>query len=1002
MQSQFRKIWNSFFNRLVEVLRFMKVFILPKNKTVLRVGIVAILLGVFVIGASAYAIDTSSIANFLMYIINWCLLQLATGLGWVAMQLFSILIVISSYNNFVTSPAVTKGWVMMRDVCNLFFVMILLVIAFMIILQVKRYEPTKMLFRVVLVAVLVNFSKLICGLLIDFGQVVMMTFVNGYSASAGGNLVNGLNLTKLLNMSESTGVTQAPTAGEAPVTSIDVFIGMLLAIFILVMTITVTFFILVLLVLRIVQLWILVVLSPLAFTLEAVPLGGLQSEAAKWWQRFGWTVAVGPFMAFFLWLSLLVLSDPGQMVADINVADIEQKGAGGPVSGASGIDNLAQTAIGLALLFGSLMIAQEAGGVVGSMAQSAQKSTMSMAKWTANKMTLGAPEKTGAAFQGYKARRQEFKQMKLAKYKRAGEGVMGAQAKVGDVATRIAKLPFTTAAAGIGYVAGKAGDSKAGTVVKDKYNKAKDVTKKLLNRVGGSKVGGFMKKQWDRTASAMPMGEVMAHRIGQSRQKEKLEEANAFLAARGIDKLDELKEVLMDATQGKDVRKAAALKLSAMGIEGDLDEHGKPIPGGRTADEYAKTANDLMGGDKESRDAFNGNLEKNQLHMRYAMADDKEKQRIRTRINRGELDVGKQNAEAFGDQEFLAAARSALGDKKFASTLEDVSKRSETHGDAIRSAMPDLAETVHSSFSEEIANAGGDANVALSGPKGQIAEVEKAAEVARKAGNVTQAEELEKRAVALKAVNKKQKGFQKSHAKVTGNLDEAFGSRNADGTVNAGTILPGTDNAAALQEYTRSAGKKELLGIDAGKSAGALKLMAQDITKEQITQVATSGDGGSAETVSMLAGAIIAQEGDDTAPPEMQSNMKSKISSIASDNRIMGALNPEDKADIERISTEYAAAKPAVQHTYRKNDTVSYNGKEAVVTGGKTVKGMVQVKDEKSGAVFAIKSEKLEKLEAPPTELPDKAEAPEEVPVPDDAAVAEVLRDGGNEPDDLG
>ena len=70
MQSQFRKIWNSFFNRLVEVLRFMKVFILPKNKTVLRVGIVAILLGVFVIGASAYAIDTSSIANFLMYIIN--------------------------------------------------------------------------------------------------------------------------------------------------------------------------------------------------------------------------------------------------------------------------------------------------------------------------------------------------------------------------------------------------------------------------------------------------------------------------------------------------------------------------------------------------------------------------------------------------------------------------------------------------------------------------------------------------------------------------------------------------------------------------------------------------------------------------------------------------------------------------------------------------------------------------------------------------------------------
>ena len=43
-------------------------------------------------------------------------------------------------------------------------------------------------------AILVNFSKLICALIVDAGQVFMLTFVNGYAATGGANIIAGLKL----------------------------------------------------------------------------------------------------------------------------------------------------------------------------------------------------------------------------------------------------------------------------------------------------------------------------------------------------------------------------------------------------------------------------------------------------------------------------------------------------------------------------------------------------------------------------------------------------------------------------------------------------------------------------------------------------------------------------------------------------------------------------------------------------------------------------------------
>ena len=402
-----QKIWHSFIDKLSALLRFVYFSFIPRRRNYRYLLVALVLIFVFFAGVCAFAADppaappaapapaTSSSApaapntggggllDDVIMLLNSVLFAICRMLGWVALKIFAMIVLISSYNDFITSAAVTKGWALLRDVCNLFLVLILLVVAFAMILRVKEYGSTQMLFFVIRAAILINFSKLICGLIIDFAQVVMMTFVNGYAATAGANLVEGLGLANLMAFGSGGSVT------GAPVTTFDIFLTLWIAIFMLIMTIIVTFFILLLLLLRIVQLWILVVTAPLAFMSKAIPVKKLQSYVGKWWDTFTGTVMVGPLMAFFLWLSLLVMSNPSDLTSQFpDTAKLEatSKGAS-PGMGGLGLQPMIQGAIGLCMLMAGLMAAKEAGGVVGSMGSDFSKYATSAAKAVGGKMS---------------------------------------------------------------------------------------------------------------------------------------------------------------------------------------------------------------------------------------------------------------------------------------------------------------------------------------------------------------------------------------------------------------------------------------------------------------------------------------------------------------------------------------------------------------------------------------------------------------------------------------
>ncbi|MDD5251811.1 MAG: hypothetical protein PHT12_04220 [Patescibacteria group bacterium] len=319
-------------------------------------------------------------------IIGWVAQVVVTFFGWIIITIIPSLIAIASYNNFVTAPAVGVGWVLVRDICNMFFVLILLVLAFGTILGADSYSiKGGNLTRLLIMAILINFSRTICGLLIDLSQVITLTFVSGFKEAAAGNFISALKIDQVLQSAAS----QSEAADFiAVVTSLILAMVMTgIALFVIIM-ITVAF------VVRIVYLWLLVVLSPAAFFLRAVPGGA--GKFSDWWNRFVSQLVGGPVLAFFLWLSLVSVQQ-GDIAGGLTVQGTGES-FGSVVSATFDSQALAQYIIAVGLLLTGLMIAKQVGGesmAVGSQAATYVKGQAQRAASWAGRKGWEATKATG-------------------------------------------------------------------------------------------------------------------------------------------------------------------------------------------------------------------------------------------------------------------------------------------------------------------------------------------------------------------------------------------------------------------------------------------------------------------------------------------------------------------------------------------------------------------------------------------------------------------------------
>jgi hypothetical protein len=320
-----------------------------------------ILVAVFLFGHIAWAGIGEVLGNVVGGVISWFI----QAVSFILVLLVNVLMDVASYSDFIHAPAVTKGWVVVRDVCNMFFVLILLVIAFATILGKEDYNAKKTLPKLIMAAVLINFSKMFCGLMIDVANVMMLTFINAFKEIGSGNIIDMLGISSVVSIASSTG----------DITFSQIVVSYIFGLIYVIIATVVVASMLAMLVMRVVMIWIYVVLSPAAFFLQAIPGKGA-SYAQKWWTEWTSNLIVGPVIAFFLWLSFAALQTGSTVspIANNNSTDGSQEveaqlaqtgDTGGIASEAGKPAAFAKFAIAIGLLLGGMKIAGEVGGETG-------------------------------------------------------------------------------------------------------------------------------------------------------------------------------------------------------------------------------------------------------------------------------------------------------------------------------------------------------------------------------------------------------------------------------------------------------------------------------------------------------------------------------------------------------------------------------------------------------------------------------------------------------------
>lgn len=277
-------------------------------------------------------------------------MSVAEVIGRLVVAVLDLTIPIMQYQGFTTSPVVVAGWAIVRDVVNMFFVVVLIVIAMGTIFGGSRFQWKQQVPKLMIFAVVINFSKTLCGIMIDFAQVVMLTFANALKDIAGGNFIQLLGLGPIFSLSE-----EAANKGVVS-DAFGLFTAAAAAVLMMVWVLAVVIMLLFILVYRVVMLWILIVLAPLAWFMGGQSV--FKSDAyAEWWKNFICYTAIGPVIVFFLWLTLAVAGSGVIAAKDSGFSSVLSADGSSPINNTSGnlteifeLQHLASFVIGMAML----------------------------------------------------------------------------------------------------------------------------------------------------------------------------------------------------------------------------------------------------------------------------------------------------------------------------------------------------------------------------------------------------------------------------------------------------------------------------------------------------------------------------------------------------------------------------------------------------------------------------------------------------------------------------
>ncbi|KPJ56754.1 hypothetical protein AMJ49_04075 [Parcubacteria bacterium DG_74_2] len=212
-----------------------------------------------------------------------------------------------SYTNPVGNPILDVGWSLTRDLANMGFVIALVYIGLATALRLGGIETKKTLVRLIVIALLINFTPIVCGIVVDASNIVMNFFLEG---TTGFDAIAKISFQQMSLIWEVIG----NLTGVSLATSLSAVAKVVAFIFFNLVAGSVLFLFAFLFFARHVAIWILVILSPIAFFCYILP--NTKPFFDQWWKQFlNWSL-VGAVAAFFLYLSqyLLMMIDNESLV----------------------------------------------------------------------------------------------------------------------------------------------------------------------------------------------------------------------------------------------------------------------------------------------------------------------------------------------------------------------------------------------------------------------------------------------------------------------------------------------------------------------------------------------------------------------------------------------------------------------------------------------------------------------------------------------------------------
>jgi hypothetical protein len=281
-------------------------------------------------------------------VLYWLLFKSTSLIFGLAGKILDFTLMYSIADTSYRSGFVVQGWGIVRDFCNMFFIFVLLYIAFGTILGLHNVKTKEMIINVVIIGILINFSLFATQVIIDASNILTRVFYNQNTIVTGikdpttGVIKNELGEFGEIKLSEAivskvnpqklvieaqkvSGIKQSGIPNEdipKGISAGSFIIVVILATIVNIVGIIAFLSAGLIFIARVIGLWLAMIVSPLVFFSYTVP--ALQDMEMigwkKWWPETLKLAFLAPVFAFFMYL-VVGFMDKGMGVIDASYQD---------------------------------------------------------------------------------------------------------------------------------------------------------------------------------------------------------------------------------------------------------------------------------------------------------------------------------------------------------------------------------------------------------------------------------------------------------------------------------------------------------------------------------------------------------------------------------------------------------------------------------------------------------------------------------------------------------